>query len=674
VYENQPQTLRPREFTPEESAAYFTAQAAGYKEPKVTYRFVGRDLDVLEIERRLLGGRNTLLLRGMGGAGKTTLLHHLAWWWQRTGFVGQVFYFGYDQRAWTRQQIMDAVARQLLGDEAYRRNFQPLGLDAQQALLAEKLRGARHLLLLDNLESVTGAELAIQHTLSKKEQAALHGFVQALNGGATLVLLGSRGPEAWLAPGTFEDNAYILPGLDPEAASELADLILAKHKAAKYRGQAELERLIRLLEGYPLALEVVLANLARQTPAEVLAALLSGGPGIEAGEIDLANPDIQKKTESILACIAYSHSNLAPEAQSLLLCLAPFTGVFYVRGQRHYIEALKRQPALADLPFDRWGEVLEQAINWGLLAWHEVDGYLRIQPTLPYFLRGRLAGQDAIRAAVETAFRERYDRLGEEIAKLIMSKDARQRQTGLAVAHIEYENLHSAVRMLLLAHQSFFNPYEALARYLTAAQDFRRHLQLSEMVQDCREEYQPTDLQGRIGLEFARCLEDTARCGLKLKQLSAAGKAYQDELRLLDTITGELQSTARKWKAAVYHQLGRVAQEQRQWAAAEGYYQQALAIYVEFDDRYSQASTYHQLGIVAEEQRQWAKAREYLLKDLTISAEFEDWEGAGITLRSLARVWRASGDATLPAAVAEILGVTPAEAESLLNLALPDEE
>jgi DNA repair exonuclease SbcCD ATPase subunit len=34
---------------------------------------VGRDLDILQIEKRLLTKRNILLIRGMGGAGKTTL-------------------------------------------------------------------------------------------------------------------------------------------------------------------------------------------------------------------------------------------------------------------------------------------------------------------------------------------------------------------------------------------------------------------------------------------------------------------------------------------------------------------------------------------------------------------------------------------------------------------------
>lgn len=62
---------------------------------------------------------------------------------------------------------------------------------------------------------------------------------------------------------------------------------------------------------------------------------------------------------------------------------------------------------------------------------------------------------------------------------------------------------------------------------------------------------------------------------------------------------------------------------------------------------------------MAQVQRQ--RAREYFLKDLEISAEFQDEYGMGITLRSLARLHQASGDADLPAAAAKILGLSPAE-------------
>src|SRR5260370_8552110 len=90
--------------------------------------FVGRDLDILYIERYLLLKRNILLVRGMGGAGKTTLLHHLGFWWQTTGFVKEVFYFGYDERPWTRQQILHRIAHQILHPVPHPTEFHPPAL------------------------------------------------------------------------------------------------------------------------------------------------------------------------------------------------------------------------------------------------------------------------------------------------------------------------------------------------------------------------------------------------------------------------------------------------------------------------------------------------------------------------------------------------------------------
>src|SRR5262249_17238146 len=162
----------------------------------------------------------------MGGAGKTTLLQHLGQWWQGTGLVEQVFYFGYDERGWTRQQLMVAVAERLLGKAGYWGDYGPLPREeAQQELRRQRLRSQGHLLMLDNLESIAGAHLAIQNTLPAEERAKLHSFLKALRGGRSLVLLGSRSGEEWLAAGTFEANLHDLGGLDPEAASTLAERI-----------------------------------------------------------------------------------------------------------------------------------------------------------------------------------------------------------------------------------------------------------------------------------------------------------------------------------------------------------------------------------------------------------------------------------------------------------------
>ena len=94
-FRQQPVQLRLRPMDDAEQARFFQRQADVSEEPATEYGFVGRDLDIQAIERRLLAGpdSNELLVQGMAGAGKSTLLAHLAWWWQRTGLVEQVFRF-----------------------------------------------------------------------------------------------------------------------------------------------------------------------------------------------------------------------------------------------------------------------------------------------------------------------------------------------------------------------------------------------------------------------------------------------------------------------------------------------------------------------------------------------------------------------------------------------------
>ena len=640
VYQNRAQRLQTRAFTPEESAAHYERQARRYRPPQVSYGFVGRDLDILHVERGVLARRNLLLVRGMGGAGKTTLLHHLAAWWQTTGLVEHVWYFGYDERAWSHQQIVTTVARDLLGEAEYVRSFQSLSPAAQQARLAERLRAERHLLILDNLESITGAHLAIRNTLPEAERERLRELLAELAGGRTLVLLGSRGGEEWLAPSTFEENVYDLPGLDPEAASALADRILERHGATRYREDADVQQILKLLAGYPLPLEVVLANLARQTPAEVLAALQAGDEAIDMRS--------EKKTESILRCIEYSHANLSPDAQRLLACLAPFTGVIYVGALEQYSERLRRQPALAGLPFERWPEVLEEAANWGLLAPDpQAPDFVRLQPILPYFLRARLSSPPAggteggLQRAIEAGFREHYDSLGGAIAGLLTSREAQEKQRGQVLARLEYENLVTAVNLALEAREAFYGAYSPLYEYLLMVQDGQRRLDLCQMVMAQQDHYTSQQLSGEIGVDFYLVLARLARTCLEIKEHETAKENYERALAIVQGLDCIAEETRAGYVAIMYHNLGAVAQAQRQWAQAERYYQQALEIFVACNDRYEQAKTYHQLGMVAQAQRQWAQAERYYQQALEIFVAFNDRYAQAKTYHQLGMVAQA---------------------------------
>ena len=669
VYQNQAQRLVVRAFTPEEGKLHFERQAERYSPSQPSYGFVGRDLDILQIEKRLLTRRNLLLVRGMGGAGKTTLLHHLGTWWQTTGLVEQVFYFGYDERAWAGQQILHALAQKVLDPVQYVREFQPLSPQAQQVMLAQRLRARRHLLILDNLESITGAELAIQHTLPLEEQVRLQRLLADLNGGRTLVLLGSRAAEDWLAKGTFADNVYDLAGLDPEAASLLADRILERHGATSYRQVPALLQLLKLLDGFPLALEVVLSNLARQTPQEVLSAL-------QVGDVDLDTGDAQKKTESILRCINYAHSNLSPELQQLLLCLAPFTSVVYQPLLDQYTRFLRQKPLLAALPFDCWDEVIEEATHWGLLSLdQDLPDFLHLQPTLPYFLRTRLNAPEQAeqKRAINRAFHDVYDQYSDELSSLQRSKDPRERQFGLVLTALEYENLTTALNLALDLMGSSSGPYNALIGYLDARQDHLRALALYPSMIERMEAYPPEQLAGELGFELTSRINALGTINLKLKRFGESIAAYQKTLQLLLQVTLIDKLQVDMLKAKSYHGLGRVAEEQRQWQQAELYYRQTLQLYGEYNDRYEQADTYHSLGMVAQEQRQWQQARDFFLQALKIFVAAEDNYSSGIVLRSFARLWQASGDEGIPTLIAPVMGSTSAQTEEVLRNMLVDE-
>ena len=183
-FSQQPVPLRLRPMDEAEQARFFQRQADIGDEPATEYGFVGRDLDIQAVERRLLAApdSNELLVQGMAGAGKSTLLAHLAWWWQRTSLVEQVFRFSWEDRAWTAAQIIREIRARLLGPvEQARADTMPAAAQLEQA--AELLRATRHLLILDNAESITATPAAIPHALDPGEQAQIRTLLARLRGG-----------------------------------------------------------------------------------------------------------------------------------------------------------------------------------------------------------------------------------------------------------------------------------------------------------------------------------------------------------------------------------------------------------------------------------------------------------------------------------------------------------
>jgi tetratricopeptide (TPR) repeat protein len=615
--------------TEAEQQRFYERQAVVAEEPETEYGFIGRDLDIQAIEHWLLAKPDSsqLLIQGMAGAGKSTLLRHLAWWWQRTGLVDRVFWFSYEERAWTAGQIVREIRSQLMSPAEHAR-ADVLSEDAQAAQVAGLVRAARHLLTLDNAESITAAPAAIPHSLTATEQQKLKRFLARLRGGRTLVLLGSREAETWLTAGQGP-GIYPLPGLDAQAASLLVDKILDRHAAIRWlqdgTERKALQDLVTLLGGYPLPLTVVLPVLASTPPSKVLTDLQSGDPG--ADPVGL-----------ITRAIEYSHGKLDPALQNSLILLAPFTAVIPTGPfLDRYQELLREHDNIQALGRIDLAAALDQAVSVGLAASHQRLSHLvQLQPVLPWFLRNRLHDQNAsLQAAVHQAHYQLYsDILGPALHSMMTSGgDPEQRLTGLAAAQADYANLRAALDHGLRTGQPISPLIEALDEYLDQAQQNQTRRQLLDDTIVAYPDPTSPDQQRELAL-----LHNLAgHTAITQHRVDDAREHYQAELQLEQALN-DRHSTAR-----TYHQLGAVAQEQWRFAEAEAAYRQALDILLEFGDRHGAARTYHQLGWVAQEQRRFAEAEAAYRQALDIYAESDPRSASatatqlGITLSHLGR-------------------------------------
>ncbi|GJD22722.1 hypothetical protein RIVM261_076780 [Rivularia sp. IAM M-261] len=641
VYSNRNVDLRLRKFTPQEEEEYFDKIGNLYQYTAPEYGFIGRDLEILKIEKALFR-HNILLLQGMGGTGKTTLLNYLRSWWQTTNLALDIFYFGYDERAWTLTQILFEIGKRVYSKFEFA-SFQVMNITAQTQKLLAKLRGSAYIVILDNLESITGQQLAIQNTLPEPEQKQLQDFLTRLVGGETRIVLGSRSGETWLQ-GAFKHNIYNLQGLDNEARTELSNKILERNvgderKIGKIRENEDFQKIMKLLAGYPLAMEVVLANLKSLSPQELLGKLEAADINLDTGNED--------KTQSILKCVEYSHSNLSPNAQKLLLCLAPFSGFIWRDGIPNYVQELQKSEAFRDYNFDKFDEAIQEAINWGLLSDLSPtrtgeEKLLQIQPIFPFFLKAKLAETEPnTREALQESFKNHCISLANCYRNWIQSKQAQEQQLGLFFCQLEYENLYNALQMCLEKQENIII-FFCLDKYLNLKHDISSSLNLSEFVKNAQETYPQKLRKGQIGLEIVLVLDCLAAGYLQTNNYFKAKETYQRVIELLQQLQDVEAIQIKSCFATAYNYLGIVTKCLREYHQARDYFQKSLEINIELGDTFYSASNYQYLGMVAQYLREYHQARDYFQKALEIHIEFGaeyesavDYEHLGIVAQYL---------------------------------------
>jgi predicted ATPase/class 3 adenylate cyclase len=303
--------------------------------PRPATPLVGRDGELAELSALLSTSEVRLVtLTGPGGAGKTRLTIGMAH--ALTDRFPDGVYF-VPLAAVTAAEVMWTTLAEVLNAPSDARNS--LGLLASVA-------HSRALLVLDNLEQLTGADDVV---------------AQLLDGAARLVIVAtSRSPLA--VPG---EHVHPVPPLElpetavpDEAATSGAVQLFVQHARMVRPGfqltasnTAEVTTICRRLDGLPLAIELAAARIRLLSPAALLARLDQA--------LDIAASGTQGPTRqrTLRSTLDWSYRLLAAEQQRFFRCL----GIFAAGADLDALAAVCDVGESAD-PLERVADLLDASL------------------------------------------------------------------------------------------------------------------------------------------------------------------------------------------------------------------------------------------------------------------------------------------------------------------------
>jgi tetratricopeptide (TPR) repeat protein len=278
-----------------------------------------------------------------------------------------------------------------------------------------------------------------------------------------------------------------------------------------------------------------------------------------------------------------------------------------------------------NLTKDTWQGLLEEAKQAGVLTLLD-HGIYQIHPALPWYLKKRLVAEHGNKLdLLEQRLLIFYAGLADSYRQQLVGNA----EVAMFVLHVEEPNL---LQQLWLAEQSsrWSEAQDILQALGELYQRTGRRPEFRVLRDRCLgcvgEDLKTAKAQGKDAFELWMYIKGVdANELLQVRDLAGADAVYKE---ILDELLSSNDPSADSAVAVMYHNLGVVAQQQRQFDTAIKYYQKALEIREDAGESNSAASDYHQLGRVAHQQRQFDTAIEYYQKALKIYEEAGNWHSA----------------------------------------------
>jgi tetratricopeptide (TPR) repeat protein len=661
------------------------------EEVKNPFGFIGRDSELLQLERAVRHDPPGILFHGLGGIGKTTLVWGFLRWLADTGGLSRKPFWFTFSKIHSAEHVLNRIGERLDGPE-----FPTRDTKEKLDVLVKRLDERPHVLVWDNFESAAAIdEEAGQALLSEDDRETLRRLLHRLHGTGSKLLVTSRNREDWLGEDEYVQR-HTLGGLRGEERWQFCERIAANlPDVSLNRDDDDLKKLMDTLRGHPLAMRVVLSRLANQSPKDLQKTVQNNLDELKSAEDDGIG--------RLYATLGLLYEALDDDLRELLIPLHLHEG--YVDASQIEEMANEAESPLTREQIDRG---LRDLANVGLLqnvrdhvlyaAHPALTGYLRAQrndlkstapvdewtrafvqvlaakadsllpPTPLHELRGflsyhernvlhadRLADQEswiderrtfekflasaAERRGLYTAAVRRYE------AWLEMSKQLDDK-VGIAKVQAQLSSIAMKKRNYEKAEKGFLKAGKKFASLNDARSVAVTYHHLGRVAQE-RRKPEEAEKWYRKSVEMKKRINDERGMATTYQQIGFValqqGNHQKAEKWCKKSIEIKERIGNKSGAAKTYHVLGVIAQDKRDYKKADKWYRKSAEIKERLGDYHGAATTYHQLGQVAEECREFEKAEKWHHKSAAIGERLDDELGAAKSYHHLGLVAQERG-------------------------------
>ncbi|HUG21539.1 ATP-binding protein, partial [Piscinibacter sp.] len=628
--------------------------------PAAATPLLGRAAALAALQQRLASTR-CLTLAGAGGSGKTRLAMGLAMA-VRAHYPGGAWWVGLETLS--DPALLATAVAGAIGDAD--------PLVAPMKALSQRLSGRRSLLVLDNCEHLVEAcaDLAARLLRDLPDLQLLCTSRESLR---------IAGEVVWTVPALEVPDATDVGNTPPDALAQVPSVQLLVDRIRQHNpdfaltpaNAGPLAQVCRGLDGLPLALELVAAQVGPRSLTQVAARL-----DHSLGLLNVGARDGMRHHQTMAAAIDWGFRLLGDVDQTVFLRLSVFLGGWtqesaaaacedLALGAEPLADALGRllrasmvltQPATGDpVAPPRW-RMLEPIRQFGLSQLEE------------------LGLVDVVKQQVLHWYEGQCKRFAAQLG-------GPQQAAGYMGLTAEHDNLRALLS---------WSRHHALASGLHLAADLWRYWQAKgyaqEMLDWFEEALPQAEAQGlpeRLRADASNAAGIVARtCG----QYHKARRLYEDSLALQRRLghrhgeakalnnlcvnardrhdhaavlaqAGECLAMAREigdrnLEGLALMHLGTAQRGLGQPVAAEASFRQSLALFVALGETRAQGALCNFLGNLAMADGRWPEADRCFQEGLVLNQALDDFWGLGISLRNLAALRAAQGDA---AAARELL-------------------